>query len=78
MLRNECAKGLSWLRAQCEIESYKNIISHHNSGQVVLSEGVPELNWPNVPQAKLCLATPELLMHIKDRPSRLRLRWSFA
>ena len=26
-------------------------------GQVVLSEGVPELNWPNVPQAEPCLTT---------------------
>ena len=53
-------------------------MSYHNGGQVVLSEGVPELNWPNVPQAELCLATQKLINAQKDRPSRLRLRWSFA
>ena len=28
-----------------------------NSGQVMFGEGAPELNWPNVPQAKPCLTT---------------------
>ena len=51
--------GLFKFPNMCESGSKRGFskLTYTGSGRVIFGEGVPELNRPNVPQAKLCLTT---------------------